>query len=235
MRLRLATALVLLAAPVASAQVASDTTAAGDSVVPNTDPIDVRVLRAIYGIDTPAFVVPVRLVNDAAYPVYVGAAPALGAGALVTGADLDPALRLAAAEALNFGVTYALKNIVGRPRPYAALDSLPARDRGHMGDDVFDPHSFPSGHTSMAFVVATSLSLSYREWYVVVPAATWATTMGLARIWHGVHYPTDVAAGAAVGIASGAAVHFLLADVIGGITSGDESAAVVPFRMVIAL
>lgn len=227
--------LVSLAAPPAGAQaVASDTTAAGGSVVPATDPVDVRVLRAVYGVDAPAFRVPVRAVNDAAYPVFIGAAPALLAGSLVAGGDAGPALRLGAAEVLSFGVTYALKSAVRRPRPYAVLDGVAARDRGHMGDDVFDPHSFPSGHTSMAFVVATSLSLSYPEWYVVAPAAAWATAMGVARVWHGVHYPTDVAAGALVGVASGAVVHVLLADVLGGSDDGPARGAV-PFQVVVPL
>lgn len=222
----------LLAVPAASGQtVATDTTAAGESVVPNTDPVDVRVLRAVYGIDAPPFVVSVRTVNDTAYPVFLGSAPALAAGAALTGSDLDPALKLAASGVVTLGVTRALKNLFKRPRPYVALDGIVARDRGHQGESVFDPHSFPSGHTSTAFAIATSVSLSYPEWYVVVPAATWATTMGLARMWHGVHYPTDVAAGAAIGTVSALAVHVLLPDVLGG----DEDMAVIPVRIVIPL
>ena len=174
---RLVAALVLLA-PAASAQAPTDTTAAGDSVVPNTDPADVRVLRAIYGIDTPLFVVPVRAVNDAAYPVFLAVGPAVAAGALVTGGDLDPALRLAVTGAANFGATTALKDLFKRPRPYAALDGVAARDRGHQGDGVFDPHSFPSGHTSTAFSIATSLSLSYPRWYVVAPSVAWGDDDG---------------------------------------------------------
>ncbi len=214
-----------LAAPPAGAQgVAPD--------VPAPESADARLLRAVYGVGSPALVVPLRVVNDAAYPAFFAASPVVAAGALVTGADADPALRLLASQGLTFGATVALKRAVRRPRPYAALDGIEARDRGHRGGDGSDPDSFPSGHTSMAFATAASLGLSYPEWYVIVPAAAWATTMGAARVWHGVHYPTDVAAGAALGVASGLAVHLLLADVLG--ESGD-GAAIVPVQVVIPL
>ncbi|GAB5534438.1 MAG: hypothetical protein Rubg2KO_06870 [Rubricoccaceae bacterium] len=176
---------------------------------PETEPIDVMVLRSVYDVEAVPFELAMRGVNISAYPVYLGAAPALWAGTLLTDADTRPALLLTAAQAANFGTTFALKNIVQRPRPYVALTDIDARDGAHQGDDVFDPHSFPSGHTSSAFVIATSLSLSYPEWYVIVPSMTWATAMGLTRIWHGVHYPSDVLVGAGIGAGSAMATHLL--------------------------
>ncbi|WP_412067851.1 phosphatase PAP2 family protein [Rubrivirga sp. IMCC43871] len=196
-----------LAAP-AQAQ-AADTTATGDPVdlPPNTEARDVTIFRAVYEIDAPLLVLPMRAVNVTAYPVYGGIAPALALGAALDGGSYDPAFRLAASQGLNVAITLAMKRLVLRPRPYAALNGVVARDRGHMGEDIVDPYSFPSGHTSLAAVIATSLSLSYPEWYVIAPAAAWVGTMGAARIWHGVHYPTDVAVGAAVGVASAVLVH----------------------------
>ena len=229
MRSALAVLAALLAVPVSQAQeVASDSLAPP----PQTEPYEVALLRDVYEWESPALVVPIRVVNESAYPAYLGTAPVMWAVALTTDADADPALRMSAAQMLNFGVTYALKNIIRRPRPYAALENVVARDRGHIGDDVFDPTSFPSGHTSSAFVIATSLSLSYPEWYVVVPAMSWATVMGVGRVWHGVHYPSDVAVGTAIGLASGAAVHFLMPDVFG---DGEDDAVVMPVRVVIPL
>ena len=90
--------------------------------------------------------------------------------------------------------TYALKWLVGRPRPYITYPN-----------DVraLEPESsasFPSGHTSAAFQTATSLSLLYPKWYVIVPSYAWAATVGYSRMRLGVHYPTDVLVGAVLGI-----------------------------------
>ena len=196
---------ICLASPTLAQDAPRDTT-----LPPETEPIDVKVLRTIYDVEAVPFELAMRGVNVSAYPVYWGIAPSLWAGTLLTGSSTRPALRMTLAQGANFGTTYALKNIIQRPRPYVALDDIDARDRGHQGDDVFDPHSFPSGHTSSAFVIATSLSLSYQEWYVTVPAYTWATLMGFTRAWHGVHYPSDILVGAGIGTASAFAVHLLL-------------------------
>lgn len=230
-------ALVLFVAGPAGAQDAGgarspasggDNTPDGDNV-PNTEPVDVRLFRAVYDVEARPFEVSMRAVNGSAYPVFIGAAPALLAGAALDGASTRPALRLALAEAGTVALTFALKGAVQRPRPYAALDGVRARDRGHTGE-VFDPFSFPSGHTSVAFAIATSLGLSYPEWYVVAPAAVWAGGMGLARVWHGVHYPTDVLAGAALGTGMAVLAHVLLPD-----EDSEGEALVVPVRVVVGL
>lgn len=200
-----------LPAPAHAQAQAPDTTATGDPVdlPPNTEARDVAIFRTIYEVEAPLLVRPMRVVNDTAYPVYAAVAPALALGAALDGGDYEPAMRMAVSQGVNFAVTLAMKRLVMRPRPYAALNEIDARDRGHMGEEVFDPYSFPSGHTSSAAVIGTSLSLSYPEWYVIVPAVAWVGTMGATRIWHGVHYPTDVAVGAAVGAASAVLVHLV--------------------------
>lgn len=61
--------------------------------------------------------------------------------------------------------------------------------------------SFPSGHTAAAAALATCLSQTYpkaRWWFAIL-----ATLAGLQRIESGAHFPSDVLAGAAVGIACG--------------------------------
>ena len=88
--------------------------------------------------------------------------------------------------------TYALKYIVKRPRPYITHPDINALN-------TEGSPSFPSGHTSAAFGLATSLSLHYPKWYVVVPSFAWAGLTGYSRMYLGVHYPTDVLAGAALG------------------------------------
>lgn len=89
----------------------------------------------------------------------------------------------------------SLKYTVRRDRPFVTYPEL---------DNVtFEgTPSFPSGHTASAFSTATSLSLAYPEWYVVVPAYTWAGTVAYTRMHLGVHYPSDVLAGMIIGTGS---------------------------------
>lgn len=93
----------------------------------------------------------------------------------------------------TFVLTYGLKYLLDRERPY---DRYP--DRVHAYSREGSP-SFPSGHTATAFALATSLSVKYPKWYVIAPSALWACSVGVSRMNEGVHYPSDVLAGAAIG------------------------------------
>ena len=93
----------------------------------------------------------------------------------------------------TFVVTYGMKYLTDRKRPY---DKYP--DRVHPYSRESSP-SFPSGHTATAFALATSLSVKYPKWYVIAPSALWACSVGVSRMNEGVHYPSDVLAGAAIG------------------------------------
>lgn len=95
------------------------------------------------------------------------------------------------------GVTYGLKYAFDRERPYVKYP-----DKIHPIEPEDSP-SFPSGHTAAAFSLATSLSITYPKWYVIAPSAVWACGVGMARMNQGVHYPSDVLAGAAIGIGCG--------------------------------
>ena len=93
---------------------------------------------------------------------------------------------------VNAVITFGLKDIVGRNRPYVTYPDI--QPYQHDKDA-----SFPSGHTSFSFYSATSLSLCYPQWYVIVPAYLWAGSVGYSRMYLGMHYPTDVLAGAVIG------------------------------------
>ena len=105
------------------------------------------------------------------------------------------ALYMTGAFVLSSVITQATKRIVKRERPFDKYSFIVKRSSG-------GGYSFPSGHTSAAFTTATSLSLLFPKWYVVVPAFLWAGSVGYARMYQGVHYPSDVLTGALVGAGS---------------------------------
>jgi undecaprenyl-diphosphatase len=97
--------------------------------------------------------------------------------------------------AISMGTTYSLKKIIHRDRPYITYPNI----QPYYFEN--DP-AFPSGHSTAAFSTATSLSLTFKKWYVVVPAYTWAGAVAYSRLHLGVHYPSDILAGAAIGAGS---------------------------------
>lgn len=86
-----------------------------------------------------------------------------------------------------------LKPLVDRTRPYFVLGYDP------VIPPVGDP-SFPSGHTSASFAAATAIYCINKKWGIV--AYLFAAVMGFSRLYLGVHFPTDVLAGALVGTAA---------------------------------
>lgn len=111
---------------------------------------------------------------------------------------LKNALYTTAALGLNSVLTYSIKHTVNRQRPYIAYPDKFTRLDDYSGASP----SFPSGHTSLAFATATSLSLQYPKWYVIAPSYFWAGYVGYSRMNLGVHYPSDVLAGAILGAGS---------------------------------
>ncbi len=86
-----------------------------------------------------------------------------------------------------------LGQLVGRLRPYeASVEIL------RLIPPPLTAHAFPSGHTSVAFACAAALTLGSPAWGMA--ALVLATAVGFCRVFAGVHYPSDVVAGAVLGI-----------------------------------
>jgi membrane-associated phospholipid phosphatase len=174
--------------------------------------LDRRALRGVYGVEAAAFTGLMRTVDASFYPAMVGApvvAWSVAGGQTLAGYDGDfgAAYRLTVTEAGAVALVFGMKRLVRRPRPYEALPDIRSRSGRLQPGEVLDPYAFPSGHATLSFALATSITLSQPRWYVAVPTYMWATSVATSRVWLGVHYPSDVLVGALLGTAVGVAVH----------------------------
>ena len=97
--------------------------------------------------------------------------------------------------ALGFAIErvlyFILKNRLRRNRPPQAIPGFKSVI------EPSDQFSFPSGHTSAAFLFATIISSTYPILMTVL--FVWASMVGFSRVILGVHFPTDTLAGALLG------------------------------------
>lgn len=84
-----------------------------------------------------------------------------------------------------------LKHKTTRPRPYQVHQVI------HLGERPLDHFSFPSGHTLHAVMVTTVLG--YIQPMLLVVMLPFTVFVALSRMVLGLHYPTDVLVGAAIG------------------------------------
>ena len=85
-----------------------------------------------------------------------------------------------------------LKNVVARPRPCWRAPDI------EMLIAIPRDYSFPSGHTMSSFAAAAGVYIWNRKWGIAALAG--AVIIAASRMYFYVHYPTDVLAGAVIGI-----------------------------------
>jgi membrane-associated phospholipid phosphatase len=146
-----------------------------------------------------------RFTTNSAYFISAG----VPVGLLVTGISTkNKQLKKESLEA--FGAI-AIELLVSEPMKFSFNRLRPGEK---YPTEIFPYHklhgkSFPSGHSSLAFSAAASLSIQCKKWYITLPAYAWAASVGYSRVYLGEHYPSDVIAGAAVGIGSAYLAHWL--------------------------
>ena len=96
--------------------------------------------------------------------------------------------------AIQCGIIYSLKFLIQRQRPLFFLGMTSKLSTG--SGEVLDP-SFPSAHSVFAFMMATLLAKRFPRYGVIFFIV--AAFIGWTRIYLGLHYPTDVIAGALLG------------------------------------
>jgi len=105
------------------------------------------------------------------------------------------------AVAISLPIYWAFKFIFRRQRPYKAVEGISARV------PPLDRYSFPSGHTMNNLAVAMTLALNIPHLWPLAVAIP--LSLGLLRIFFGVHFLTDIVAGALLGAMSAISAHCL--------------------------
>ena len=160
--------------------------------------VDFSMLKTINKNEYPNLDISMRITSKSVYPLLIAAPGSLLLTGYVTKDKImmRNGVKTGVAIGLNVLLTSGLKYAINRPRPFAQYpnDIIKRTNAG--------PYSFPSGHTSSAFAMATAMSLSTKKWYVVVPSYAYACAVGYSRMRLGVHFPTDILGGMVLGIGS---------------------------------
>jgi undecaprenyl-diphosphatase len=98
--------------------------------------------------------------------------------------------------AMAFGLVVTnltIKPLMSRARPWVVMEGFETLVRSS------DPNSFPSGHTCAAFAFAIAVCMVLPQRWAKAAAVAAAVLMGFSRLYVGVHFPSDVLAGAFIG------------------------------------
>ena len=123
----------------------------------------------------------------------------------------NSAVLLGFSEITSATISFSLKNIVRRQRPFVKFPNVFYNKNNSPTDDF----SFPSGHSSIAFSIATLLTLRYPDKPLLIATSYfYAVTVAYGRVYLGVHYPSDVLTGALIGSTSAVLIYSLRKEII---------------------
>lgn len=154
---------------------------------------EIGAVRAINAAGAPALDGTMGLVS---HPGFVIAAP-LALAVASNPDDVSGPILVLASQGVAYGLQSVLKPVFNRPRPYLTYPDL-RTPNGKMEDD---PLSFPSGHAVVSFAAATALA-DYNP-SLALGAYGLAALISYSRMYNGLHYPSDLVAGALLGVGVG--------------------------------
>jgi hypothetical protein len=138
-------------------------------------------------------------ISNAVQPLGNEYAPAV-AGAFYVGGEIfnDPRATSVGLDGLSASIIAS--GLILQPLKYAVGRSRPGADQGAYDFKSFGgSDSFPSGHTTEAFALATVISEHYDSVWVKLASYGMASAVGYARLNNNAHWASDVLAGAALG------------------------------------
>jgi membrane-associated phospholipid phosphatase len=110
----------------------------------------------------------------------------------------DPRAKSVALDGISASIIAS--GLIVQPLKYVIGRSRPNKDQGAYDFHPFNGSaSFPSGHATQAFAVATVISEHYDSLWITLSAYGLASTVGYARLNNDAHWTSDVLAGAAIG------------------------------------
>jgi len=175
--------------------------------IQDPDNFDCRLFRKINNSQSPFKTKVLNTFDNSMLPVAVMLPPTLFIYSRVkrNTYDENSAYLLFTSEFTNFAVTFGIKTFFKRARPLNALQNVHSK-----GVPILDVYSFPSGHTSTSFSMATMFALRYPSYpQVYAPMFAWGMIIAYARPYFGMHYPSDLLAGAIIGSGSSILVYSL--------------------------
>ena len=157
-------------------------------------PYEVMVLKKINAPDLKLTGRVLTLSSESVTPFAIGVSAGIITAGLVTHQHrtLDNGIQVGSSLIFASLSSTALKYSMRRKRPADQYDFIRPRVSAN------DP-SFPSGHTTVAFALATAVCILQPNWYVIAPAGLWAGSVAYSRMYLGVHFPSDILGGMVIG------------------------------------